>query len=74
MVDVGRGNEQTTNSFPSSQESNRRFVVPKTYKGVVCLHMLVIYLSRFYRSNAWLEGKSVLELGVEIRGSRRIDC
>jgi len=60
VADVKTGSEQTTNDFrftwcQESLTATPRQVVPKTYKEAML----------------WLEGKRALEIGAEIRGSRK---
>ena len=81
MVDIKTGAEQTTNDFrftwcpvtvPTGAESpNIRMVVPKSYKGVMTLIFGQIYSLSIIEAMVWLEGKRALELGAEIRGSRK---
>ena len=78
VVDVETGNELTTNEFrftwcrdDSPAVVPRRTVVPKTYKGADCRHMLIVVLIFFFSgAMLWLEGKRALEIGHEIRWLR----
>ncbi|EGO02868.1 hypothetical protein SERLA73DRAFT_176304 [Serpula lacrymans var. lacrymans S7.3] len=62
VVDVGTGQEQTTNEFRftwcrDDGKPTSRKIVPKTYREAML----------------WLEGKRALEMGAQIRGQRESD-